>query len=424
MPRFIFLLFTLVYTSTFAQPTTVRVQKTGDSFRLLRNGKPYFIQGAVGSDYLVKLKQYGGNAIRTGSNRQTLNRADSLGLTTLVNLPVRAERDGMNYDDAEAVRQQHERVMTIVRQTKDHPAVLMWALGNELDFIQANVKERYKTKVWDAVNALAKEIHQLDPNHPIMTVVGSINEEKIKDLLTQCPDLDLLGINEYGDLDKIPEWLRKFGWQKPYAVTEWGPTGFWQVPKTPWKAPVEETSSLKADQYRKRYERVIAADKARCLGSYVFLWRQHQERTHTWFGMFDAEGQETEAVDVMHYEWTGRWPANRTPRLDSVKLGGKTAYAGVYLQPGQTNQARVWATDPDGDALRYNWEVLREGTAFPYGGNGEKRPPAVPGLITEANTPRLSFQTPAEEGAYRLFVYAYDGKGHWATANIPFYVKK
>lgn len=424
MPRFVFLLLAVCSTSLLAQPATVRIRKNGEFFQLLRNDKPYFIQGAVGSDYLIKLKQYGGNSIRTGSNRQLLNRADSLGLTALVNLPVRAERDGMNYDDANAVRKQHEQVMEIVRQTKDHPVVLMWALGNELDFIQANVKERYNTNVWDAVNALAKEIHQVDPNHPVMTVVGSINEEKMHDLLTQCPNLDLLGVNEYGDLDKIPEWLRKFGWQKPYAVTEWGPTGFWQVPKTPWKAPIEETSSMKADQYRKRYERVIAADKALCLGSYVFLWRQHQERTHTWFGMFDAEGQETETVDVMHYEWTGRWPANRTPRLDSVRLNGKTAYQGVYLKPGQTSQARVWVNDPDGDALRYNWEVLREGTAFPYGGNGEKRPPAVPCLINEANTLQPTVQAPAEEGAYRLFVYAYDGKGHWATANIPFYVKK
>ncbi|WP_373515220.1 glycoside hydrolase family 2 TIM barrel-domain containing protein [Persicitalea sp.] len=424
MQRLFILLFVVISSNTSGQPSTVTIRKEGDAFQLLYNGSPYFIRGAVGSDYLIKLARYGGNSIRTGANRQTLNRADSLGLTALVNLPVRAERDGMNYDDAEAVRKQHERVMEIVRQTKDHPAVLMWALGNELDFIQANVKDKYNLKVWDAVNALAKEIHEVDPNHPVMTVVGSINEEKMRDLLTKSPELDLLGVNEYGDLDKIPVWLRKFGWQKPYAVTEWGPTGFWQVSKTPWKAPIEETSSQKADQYQKRYETAIAADKAMCLGSYVFLWRQHQERTHTWFGMFDAQGRETEAVDVMHYEWTGRWPKNRTPRLDSVKLDGKTAYQGIYLQPGQTSQAQVWLKDPEGEPLQYNWEVLREGTAFPYGGNGEKRPPAIPGLIQEANAPQLSFLAPAEEGAYRLFVYAYDGNGHWATANIPFFVRK
>lgn len=411
------------YSQASANITIVKIVKSKNAFQLLVNDKPYFIKGAVGSDYLEKLKQYGGNSIRTGSKPETLNKAQALGLTALVNLPVTAERDGMNYDDAAAVRVQHEKVMDIVRKTKDHRAVIMWALGNELDFIQANVKEHYNIKVWDAVNALAEEIHRVDPYHPVMTVVGSIDSGKIHDLINKCPALDLLGINEYGDLGKIPSWLRKFGWKKPYAVTEWGPTGFWQVPKTAWKAPIEETSSMKAARYKERYEQTISGDKEMCLGSFVFLWRQHQERTHTWFGMFDANGLETEAVDVMHYEWTRKWPQNRTPRLDSLKIGRLTAYNNVYLKPSETSTAQVWVKDPDNDNIRYNWEVLPEGTTFPYGGNGEKKPAALPGLVTEVNKRQINFKSPGKEGSYRLFVYAYDGKGHWATANIPFYVR-
>ena len=398
------------------------IEKKGQGFQLIVNDKPYFIKGAVGNDYLQKLKQYGGNSIRTGSKKVILDEANALGLTALVNLPVEAERDGMNYDDTVAVRRQHERVLEIVKNTKDHPAVIMWALGNELDFIEANVKLHYNTKVWAAVNRLAKEIHRIDPHHPVMTVVGSINKEKISDLLLHCPDLDLLGVNEYGDLLKIPQWLEQYGWQKPYAVTEWGPTGFWQVPKTKWKVPIEETSSMKAAKYKERYEKVISADK-KCLGSYVFLWRQHQERTHTWFGMFDEKGAETEAVDVMHYEWKGKWPSNRSPRLDSAKVGNLTAYQNVYLQKSKNYQAQVWASDPDGDQLRFVWEILREGTAFPYGGGGEKKPASVSDL-SESTQSSISFISPEEEGAYRLFVYVYDGKGHWATANIPFYVEQ
>lgn len=411
------------YGQTTVNSTKVKIAKNKNTFQLLVNNKPYFIKGAVGNDYLEKLKEYGGNSIRTGSKPEILDKAQSLGLTALVNLPVRAERDGMNYDDTAAVRIQHEKVIDIVRKTKNHPAVIMWALGNELDFIQANVKEHYNIKVWDAVNALAKEIHNIDPYHPVMTVVGSIDSGKIRDLVSRCTALDLLGINEYGDLGKIPSWLRKFGWKKPYAVTEWGPTGFWQVPKTAWKAPIEETSSMKAARYKERYEQTISGDKEMCLGSYVFLWRQHQERTHTWFGMFDANGLETEAVDVMHYEWTGKWPQNRTPRLDSLKIGQLTAYNNVYLQPSQSYTAEVWVKEPDNDSIQYNWEVLPEGTTFPYGGNGEKKPEAIPGLIGEVNKPHINFKSPDKEGSYRLFVYAYDGKGHWATANIPFYVK-
>ena len=411
------------YGQTPGDITKVKIVKSNNAFQLLVDGKPYFIKGAVGSDYLEKLEQYGGNSIRTESKPEILAKAHSLGLTALVNLPVEAERDGMNYDDTGAVRKQHDRVMDMVRKTKSHPAVIMWALGNELDFIQANVKEHYNIKVWDAVNALAKEIHNIDPYHPVMTVVGSIDSGKISDLVTKAPALDLLGINEYGDLGKIPSWLRKFGWKKPYAVTEWGPTGFWQVPKTAWKVPIEETSSMKAARYKERYEQTISGDKEMCLGSFVFLWRQHQERTHTWFGMFDANGLETEAVDVMHYEWTGKWPQNRTPSLDSLKIGHHTAYSNIYLQPSQSYTAQVWVTEPDNDKIEYKWEILPEGSNFPYGGNGEKKPAAVSGLVSEPNKPQISFKSPDKEGSYRLFVYAYDGKGHWATANVPFYVK-
>ena len=405
-----------------AVPTKARIQKKGAGFSLVVNEQPYFIKGAVGSDYLEKLKAYGGNSIRTGSKKEVLDKAHSLGLTALVGLPVRAERDGMDYDDTAAVRLQHQKVMEIVRSTKNHPAVIMWALGNELDFIEANVKLHYNTKVWDAVNALSKEIHALDPHHPVMTVVGSISKEKIDDLLRLAPDIDLLGVNEYGDLLDVPTWLKQFGWKKPYAVTEWGPTGFWQVPKTAWKVPIEETSSMKAAKYKERYEKSIAADRA-CIGSYVFLWRQHQERTHTWFGMFDAAGRETEAVDVMHYKWKGAWPVNRSPRLDSAKIENLTAYQNVYLQKGRSYLGQVWATDPDRDEMKYAWEILPEGTKFPYGGGGEKKPGAINGLISDGKKNRISFRSPEKEGAYRLFVYVYDGKGHWATANIPFYVQ-
>ncbi len=388
------------------------------------NKKEYFIKGAVGNDYLQKLKDYGGNSIRTGDNVNNLDRAESLGLTALVGLPVRAERDGMNYDDEAAVKKQHEQVLEIVRKLKNHPAVLMYALGNELDFIQANVKEHYNIKMWDAVNALTKEIHFIDPNHPVMTVVGSIDEEKINYINSKCPDLDLLGVNEYGDLLKIPEWLRKFGWKKPYVITEWGPTGFWQVSNTPWKAPIEETSTGKAVKYKERYENSILADKDMCLGSYVFLWRQHQERTHTWFGMFDEKGLETEAVDVMHFEWSGKLPPNRTPQISSFKIDNKSANQKVYLNPEEHYKAKVLASDPEGDKLTYKWEVLEEGTKFPYGGNGEQKPPAIPGLIPkENNLPEIYFKAPTQTGAYRIFVYVYDGKGHLATANIPAFVQ-
>jgi len=416
------------HSDTIFQNTKVEIKKNSSrGFELLVNGNPVFIKGAVGNDGIELVKKYGGNAIRSGYRKERLDEAHALGLMALVNLPVASQRDGFDYDDAEAVKKQHEKIINIVRETKDHPAVLMWALGNELDHVPQKIYEPgkiyYNMKVWDAVNDLAKAIHKTDPNHPVMTVVGSITEHKINALIRQCPNLDLLGINEYGDLLKIPDWLRSWGWTRPYMVTEWGPTGFWQTPQTPWGYHIEETSSEKADKYKERYEGAILKDKDMCLGSFVFLWRQHQEYTHTWFGMFDKQWRETEAVDVMRYEWTGTLPANRAPRVDSMRINGKSARDFVYLSPGEKAVAKVWMRDPDkNDTIRYEWELLPEQTDFGYGGNGEKKPAPIDCSFKITSNGTVNFVAPSNEGTYRLFVAGYDNGNHVATANIPFYV--
>ena len=176
-------------------------------------------------------------------------------------------------------------------------------------------------------------------------------------------------------LVNLPRYLEQSDWKGPYLVSEWGATGHWEVGKTPWGAPIENNSSVKADFYLKRYRTAIEPDKTRCLGSYVFLWGQKQERTPTWYGLFLPTGEETESIDVMHFIWTGQWPENRSPRLISAKLNGKEATDGIYLQAGQPYPVTVESTDPDGDDLTYRWDVKPESTDLKEGGDFESTPP-------------------------------------------------
>ncbi|MBN2001112.1 hypothetical protein JW935_26440 [candidate division KSB1 bacterium] len=398
---------------------SVEIIKNHNGYQLLLDGNSFYIKGAVAWNKFDLVKQYGGNAVRTSWRR--LDMAAENGLGCLVNLPVRAERDGMNYDDSVRVQKQFNRIISLVDSLKTHPAVLMWALGNELDWIPPGVP--YNQKVWGHLNDLAVRIHHIDPHHPVLTTIGSVHEKVIREFILGAPEMDLLGVNEYGDILKLAGRLREFGWTKPYVLTEWGPTGFWQVPKTEWGVPIEETSTEKADAYRERYEKAILQDKEMCLGSFVFLWNQHQERTHTWFGMFDAQWRETEAVDVMRKMWTGGWPENRAPRLDSISIDSKPALSNIYLKTGQQCTAEVFAHDTESDPLTFNWEVLREGSLFPYGGRGEERPPAMPDLIADPSASKIKMFAPAQSGSFRLFVYVYDDHFHFATANIPFYVR-
>jgi hypothetical protein len=92
------------------------------------------------------------------------------------------------------------------------------------------------------------------------------------------------------------------------------------------------------------------------------------------------------------------------------------------LKPGQSYHAKVQASDPDQDPLTYSWEVMEESTERKMGGDVESVPKSLPGLIAEPRQSEITLKAPDKAGAYRLFAYVFDGKGHAAHANIPFYV--
>jgi hypothetical protein len=124
----------------------------------------------------------------------------------------------------------------------------------------------------------------------------------------------------------------------------------------------------------------------------------------------------------MHYIWNGVWPDNRTPRLANALLDGRTAYEGIALEAGATYSASTDAVDPDGDPLTFRWSVMRESTDLGHGGDQESVPEELEGVVQDPAAAQATLKAPEEPGAYRLFVYVYDGRGNAAHANIPFYV--
>ncbi len=397
----------------------VKIAKQNQGFTLIRGGKPYFVKGAGGTNYSEQLARYGGNSIRTWDTRNgeaVLNKAQQLELTVTMGLNVARERHGFDYKDTAAVHKQLESLRLEVRKYKNYPALLAWGIGNELNLQYTN------PSVWDAVNGIAKMIHEEDPNHPATTMLAGINKREIDYIKNRCPDLDFISVQVYGGLPGVPQQIRSAGWDGAYLITEWGPTGHWESPQTAWKASVEETSTQKAAVYKSRYEAAIKQDK-NCLGSYVFLWGQKQERTPTWYGLFTENGDETGVVDVMQYLWTGSWPKNRAPELSSFLLNNQKATDNIYLSPAKSYPVILNVTDPNGDKLIAKYELLPESTDLKEGGDRENRPQPLNGSISIINNNKANLKTPDKEGAYRLFVYVSDGHGKVATANIPFYVK-
>ena len=414
------------------KPRTVEVRQIDGAWRLVVDGEPFFVEGA-GLEFgdVERLAAHGGNAFRTWrtdngqqTGQQVLDQAHEAGLLVMMGLEVAREREGegrgvfgFDYDDEAAVAEQLERLRAEVERYKDHPALLGWGIGNELNLGADN------PAVWDAVNGIAEMIHQVDGSHPATTMLAGISADVVREITTRAPALDFLSVQFYADVENLQQRLREAGYDGPYLVTEWGATGHWEVETTPWDAPIENTSSVKADLYRQRYETAILADPVTCMGSFVFLWGQKQERTPTWYGMFMPTGEKTETVDVMQYLWTGAWPGNRAPRVEPPTLGGQTATDGITLAPGEAVPASIAATDPEGDPLRYVWTVRREQTVLREGGDDEPEPDVLDGLVAPAGAPQTTLTAPQEPGAYRLFVDVFDGEGSAAHANVPFAVE-
>lgn len=398
-------------------PSVVRIVRSGDAWTLTVDGKPFALRGAVGGRDARRLVEAGGNAIRGGP--RDLDRAHALGLKVLVGLPFGKPRWGFDFTDAAQVSKQLEEILAIVRANRNHPAVLMWALGNEMEIFTTKEQRR---PLWRAVNEAARAIRAEDPSHPVITVVGDLYRTCLHELDAECPDLDAVGLNAYVDMLTMPEDVAREGWKRPYLVTEFGPRGHWQVPRTPWGMPIEDTSTEKAEHYERAYRHAVMG-RPQCLGAFVFHWAWHHEKTHTWYGMFLQDGSATQAVEVMQRLWTGDAPTNLAPRVGTIAARSgeaRSAERWGEFAAGALIECEVAVTDPDSDPLAIAWDLRVDVADNPnVGGDREETTVPIEGAVEWSEAGRARVRLPRAAGKYRLFVTARDGRGWAAAANLP-----
>ena len=400
-----------------ADAIPVELEKTAQGWQLLRGGEPYLIKGAGGSGSLELLAASGANSIRTWSTDgagEILDQAHALGLTVTVGIWLGHERHGFDYDDEHQVREQLERAREAVLRYKDHPALLLWGVGNEMEGFQ----DGDNPAVWKAVNDVAAMIKELDPHHPTMTVTTFVHGERVEFVHRRSPAIDIHGVNAYGGAQVVADWLRDRDATKPYVLTEFGPVGPWETPTTEWGAPYEATSTDKADFYKLSYEKGILAEPGFALGSYAFLWASKMEATETWFGMFLEDGAKTASVDAMTDLWSGAPPKDLSPVVEPLAIDGS-----AQVDPGAEIHVKSVVTDPEGSELRVRWVLRPETAEYSTGGDFRPNLPEIDGVIIESSANGARLRMPEEPGPYRLFFYAYDEAGNAATANVPLLVK-
>jgi len=394
------------------QAARVEITGTTGNWRLTVDGQPFRINGASAFIHLDTFVASGGNTLRTygAEHARMLDEAQGKGLKVIYGLDLAKPRKGFDYRDPAAVAAQEAAILAEVARLKGHPALLAWALGNELDLATADAAPAFR-----AVGRLARAIKAIDPDHPTMIVVAEVTADKIAAINAAAPDVDLLGINAYGGAGSAPARAIAAGWTRPIVLTEFGPLGHWETGMSPWGAPYEPTSAAKAAFYRQSWNQAVTERPGSVLGGVAFLWDAKQETTATWYGMFLGSGERLASVDAMRTIWTGQPVPDPAPVIERLDIGGPR------FAPGAQFEATAVMGQPA--PTRWRWELREESRDRKTGGDPEAEPPLVPNAIGGGTGPRVTVTAPRQPGAYRLFVYGYDGKGAAATANLPLLVE-
>ena len=418
-----FLCFVLIifkfYGNGFAQ---TKIVKTDTGFNFMRNGSPYYVKGVGGEVNFDAMVAIGANSLRTWgveNAQKVLDEAQKRGLTVMLGLWLQHERHGFDYDNQAKVRAQLEYFKTVINTFKNHPALLMWGVGNELDLDYTN------PNVWYAVQDIAKFIHQVDPNHPTSTVTAGLDSLEVQFITTRCPDIDVYCVNTYGNIASVPLNISKYGWNGPYMITEWGPNGHWESPISNWGVSLEQTSTEKKASYLERYQKYIAPNQNYCLGSYAFLWGAKQEYTETWHGLFSKDNLPTEPIDALEFVFKGQMTKLPSASIRQLTIQNQSAQSSVQLKAGDKFPANVQIDLKDSfnhSGVQYVWRIMAESTDKKSGGDVEEAALEISGLILKGgNSNSILFRAPNEIGYYRLFVTVIHN-GKVAYANIPFQV--
>jgi len=300
--------------------------------------------------------------------------------------------------------------------------------------------------LWRRVEWVARAVKREDPNHPVGTVLAGLHPDKVANIAALCPSIEFLGVNVYGDGSlTVGSQLASFGWDKPYAITEYGPRGHWEAPRTSWGSYVEETSSQKKYRYSKTCQ--MCAQDDQCVGTFAFYWGWKWEKTGTWYGMFnewdavtknitiDCPDCESEVVATMQECWTGHSSTNSPPsivgvRVDDVELPNMQ----FKVEPNSLVNLQVMADHPNSKELTAVWAITEEIVSDAVGGAYERTNGLLHGLWPEHRTEAtgtglsISLDTSALAlgSSYRLYVFVREtGESpaiREAHASLPFHI--
>ncbi|MFC1621366.1 hypothetical protein ACFL2G_03570 [Candidatus Omnitrophota bacterium] len=150
--------------------------------------------------------------------------------------------DNPNYADIAFREKVKKDVLEMVRTYKDEKGILCWILGNEnnvsfsygpqalnlwttaeIEALQdPYLKRQARAKIYYSfVNEVAKEVHKLDPNHPVVLANAELTDIEVAGSVT--PDVDIIGCSIYRG-KAFGSFFRQVAmkFKRPVFMTEFG----------------------------------------------------------------------------------------------------------------------------------------------------------------------------------------------------------
>ncbi|HWB37464.1 MAG TPA: discoidin domain-containing protein, partial [Rugosimonospora sp.] len=402
-------------------PSVVHVTGSQGNWQLQVNGQPYYVQGITygppqdaGDGYMRDLHNMGANTIRTwgvddANTPKLLNDAARQGIKVIVGHWLNQGADYVNdtaYMDATL-----NEIVGRVNALKNNPGVLMWDVGNEViltmqDYgLSAADVEARRIGYAKFVNRLADAIHAADPNHPVTSTdayTGAWPYYK-----QYAPDLDLLAVNSYGAVGSVKQDWINGGYNKPYILTEGGPSGEWEVPNDVNGVPTEPTDLQKEAGYAASWA-ALRSHPGVALGGTEFHYGTENDFGGVWLNTYPGAWHRL-GFYALQQAWTGGTAANTPPRISSMTVSNQTA-----VPAGGTFTVSVAATDPQGDPLRYN---LMASDKYISGGTGLSNL-----TFTDNGTGNFTVTAPEVLGVWKVYVYVFDGHGNVGVETKSFKV--
>lgn len=177
---------------------------------------------------------------------------------------------GTDYSDPKQQENMIASVRQMVLDFRDEPFLLLYCIGNENNLISSHTNARLIPETYAAfVNRVARIIHELDPNHPVVLCQGG--DGQIGAIAKYAPEIDIFGLNYYslnGSFGNL--WTKvKKRLDKPILITEYG--NLHVVPGG------ESFEDRQLEYHRRAWEELYnnlagGTGEGNALGGFIFEW--------------------------------------------------------------------------------------------------------------------------------------------------------